>query len=357
MDKLKNIGILTSGGDCPGLNAAIRGIAKPLVERYGKRVVGFIDGYKGLIEDRAIELKSRDLSGILTLGGTILGTSRQPFKVLKNSPDMVQKMIDNYKKHNLDCLVVLGGNGSHKTAGLLSAMGLNIIGLPKTIDNDLFGTDYAFGFYTAVDIATGVIDRIHSTARSHGRIMIIEFMGHSAGWLTLYSGIAGGADVILIPELPYSTNRVIEKLKEREIQGKNFSIIAVAEGAKTITETFMTEKEFKRERKKMKYSSLGYKVADDLKKETDYEIRVTVPGYQQRGGEPSPYDRILATKFGTYAVEMIKNKEYGKMVAIVDNKITAIPLSEVAGKTKPVPKDHEMINAGRTLGTSFGQPL
>lgn len=355
-EKKKTIGILTSGGDCPGLNAAIRGVAKPAVEIYGMKVVGFSNGFRGLMDGNGKELKHNDLSGILTLGGTILGTSRESFKKLRKSPDKIQKMIDTYNKFGLDCLVVLGGNGTHKTANLLSEKGLNVIGLPKTIDNDLYGTDLTFGFHSAVDIATEVIDRIHSTAQSHGRVMIIELMGHDAGWLTLYAGIAGGADVILIPELPYSIDRVIEKLTERQAEGKKFSIVAVAEGAMTIDESNMTKKDYKAYYESLPYPSMGYKVAAEISAKAAFEIRVTVPGYQQRGGEPSPYDRILATKFGTYAAQMINDNDYGKMVAISGNVLTAIPLGEIAGKLKLVPKNHRLVNAGRLLHTSFGQP-
>ncbi|MCK5758032.1 MAG: 6-phosphofructokinase, partial [Clostridiales bacterium] len=271
--KTKTIGILTSGGDCPGLNAAIRGVAKPAVEIFGMKVIGFSNGFQGLMEGNGNELKSDDLSGILTLGGTILGTSRESFKKLRKSPEKIQKMLDTYDKFNLDCLVILGGNGTHKTANLLSEKGLNIIGLPKTIDNDLYGTDLTFGFHSAMDIATEVIDRIHSTAQSHGRVMIIEFMGHDAGWLTLYAGIAGGADVILIPELPYSVDRVIEKLRERQDEGKVFSIIAVAEGAMTIDESKMTKKDYKSYYENLPYPSMGYKVAAEIASKAAFEIR------------------------------------------------------------------------------------
>jgi 6-phosphofructokinase 1 len=355
-DKKKTIGILTSGGDCPGLNAAIRGVAKPALEVFGMRVYGFSNGYRGLMDGDAKELFQKDMSGILTIGGTILGTSRESFKKLRKSPELIQKMLDTYSKYELDCLVVLGGNGTHKTANLLSQKGLNVIGLPKTIDNDLYGTDFTFGFHSAVDIATGVIDRIHSTAQSHGRVMIIELMGHDAGWLTLYAGIAGGADVILIPELPYSIDRVIEKLHEREREGKKFSIVAVAEGAMTMDEAKMNRKDYKEYMTSLPYPSMGYKVAAEIAAKSPFEIRVTVPGYQQRGGQPSPYDRVLATKFGTYGAEMIANNDYGKMVSISENKLTAIPLSKVAGKVKLVPRDHRLINSGRLLNTSFGQP-
>jgi len=355
-DGKKTIGILTSGGDCPGLNAAIRGVAKPAVEIFDMKVFGFSNGYRGLMEGNAKELFQDDLSGILTMGGTILGTSRESFKKLRKSPEKIKKMIDNYNDFGLDCLVVLGGNGTHKTANLLNEKGLNVVGLPKTIDNDLYGTDFTFGFHSAVDIATGVIDRIHSTAQSHGRVMIIELMGHGAGWLTLYAGVAGGADVILIPELPYSIDRVIEKLHEREKEGKKFSIVAVAEGAKTMDEAKMTKKDYKKYYKELPYASMGYKVAAEIAAKSSFEIRVTVPGYQQRGGQPSAYDRVLATKFGTHGAQLIAKGDYGKMVSITGNKLTAVPLGKVAGKVKLVPKNHRLINSGRLLNTSFGQP-
>lgn len=351
----KTIGILTSGGDCPGLNAAIRGVAKPAVELYGMKVIGFANGYRGLMEGNSIELSSSDLSGILTEGGTILGTSREPFKQLVKNQNKINQMIKNYKKFSLDCLVVLGGNGTHKTANLLKQRGLNVIGLPKTIDNDLYGTDFTFGFHSAVDIATEVIDRIHSTAQSHSRAMIIELMGHKAGWLSLYSGIAGGADIILIPELPYSIDSVINKLNQRHTMGKKFSIIVVAEGAISKKEANMGKKEFKESRKNMPYSSIGYKIAAKIEEKTNFETRVTVPGYQQRGGTPSAYDRVLATKFGTYALSLILKSDYGLAVGITDNKISARPLEEIAGKLKNVPKDHILIKSGFALGTCFGQ--
>lgn len=350
----KTIGILTSGGDCPGLNAAIRGVAKPAVELYGMKVFGFSNGYKGLIEGNAKELSSRDLSGILTLGGTILGTSREPYKEIVKNQEKIDKMIATYNRFNLDCLVVLGGNGTHKTANLLSQNGLNILGLPKTIDNDLFGTDFTFGFHSAVDIATEVIDRIHSTAQSHGRAMIIELMGHKAGWLTLYSGIAGGADIILLPEIPYSINSVISKLNERTAQGKKFSIIVVAEGALSKEEATLSKKQLKLHRENDKFPSIGYRIAAELKEKTDFETRVTVPGYQQRGGTPSAYDRVLSTKFGTYALELILNNEYGLSIGITDNKISSKPLKKIAGKLKLVPKDHILIKSGIALGICFG---
>ena len=243
----RRIGILTAGGDCPGLNACIRGVARASYSLFDTEIVGIQDGYAGLIEGDYREMKQSDFSGILTLGGTILGTRRTPFSEMRvigeDNVDKVKEMKQNYKKMKLDCLVCLGGNGTHKTANLLSEEGLNVIGLPKTIDNDIWGTDVTFGFHTAVDIATDVIDRIHTTAASHGRVMVVEIMGNKAGWLTLYSGIAGGADIVLLPEIPYDLDEVCDALRERTEKGKTFSIIAVAEGAMTIEEAKMKKKE------------------------------------------------------------------------------------------------------------------
>ncbi len=354
MDKKRRIGILTSGGDCPGLNAVIRGVAKPAIEKYSMTVIGFKSGYQGLIDNDSITLKPRDVSGILTKGGTILGTSRKPFKILSKSPDEIKQMIATYESNKLDALAILGGNGTQKTANLLRKKGLNVIGLPKTIDNDLYGTDVTFGFHSAVDIATEVIDRVHSTAQSHNRVLVVELMGHNAGWLTLYAGVAGGADVVLIPELPYSLDWVIHRLDERRNIGKHFSIIAIAEGALSREEAGMSPANLRKSRKK--YSSVGYKLAAEISEKSDFETRVIVPGHIQRGGTPSAYDRILSTKFGTHAMQLFLDHDFGKLVVMENNEVSAKPLSEIAGKTKLVPVDHMLIASGRMLGTSFGQP-
>ena len=300
----RRIGILTAGGDCPGLNAAIRGVARASYNMFDAEFVGIRDGYKGLIKGEYKEMTQSDFSGILTLGGTILGTSRQPYRTMRkieeDKVDKVAAMKANYKKMKLDCLITLGGNGTHKTANLLAEEGLNVIGLPKTIDNDIWGTDVTFGFHTAVDIATEVIDRIHTTANSHGRVLIVEIMGNKAGWLTLFSGVAGGADVILLPEIPYNLNSVLEAVEGRaKKQKRRFSIIAVAEGAMTTKEAGMKGKERNALRAKEPYMSVSYRVADQISKETGFECRVVVPGHFQRGGSPSPYDRILATRLAS----------------------------------------------------------
>lgn len=354
----KRIGILTSGGDCPGLNAAIRGVARASYELFDAEIIGIQDGYRGLIHGDYKRMKPKHFAGILTLGGTILGTSRQPFKKMRkieeDNIDKVKAMKDTYKKLELDCLVTLGGNGTHKTAHLLSQEGLNVIGLPKTIDNDLWGTDVTFGFHSAVDIATDVIDKIHSTATSHGRLFVIELMGHKAGWLTLYAGVAGGADVVLIPEIPYDINNVINAVEAREEMGKTFSIIAIAEGAMSKEEALLTKKQFRAKRTEENYPSIAYRVAEKVVAATGFETRVCVPGHYQRGGSPSAYDRVLATRLGSYAAKMIKDDDYGKMVAIRNNEVTAIPLGEIAGKLKLVPANDQMVNVGKMVGISFG---
>ena len=354
------VGILTSGGDCQGLNSAIRGVAKALYQEFGKdvEIYGIQDGYYGLIEGEYRKMEPKDFSGILTIGGTILGTSRQPFKRMRdvdeNNVDKVEKMKKTYKKMGLECLVVLGGNGTHKTANLLSQEGLNVIGLPKTIDNDIWGTDMTFGFYSALNVATDVIDRIHTTATSHGRVFIVEVMGHKVGWLTLYAGIAGGADVILLPEIPYDINSVIKELDRREKSGKKFSIIAVAEGALSKEESKLKKKEFKARRAQMAQSSIAYRLADEIMEKCDHEIRVCVPGHFQRGGSPCPYDRVLSTRIGAHAADMIKNNEFGKLVVVKNNVITDIPLAESAGKLKYVDPQSDIVNEAKLIGISFG---
>jgi len=354
-----NIGILTSGGDCPGLNAAIRGVAKASYEMFDEvTIFGIEDGYYGLIHGKYKEMNPFDFSGILTLGGTIFGTSRQPFKKMRQIGDdninKVEAMVENYKKMNLDCLITIGGNGTHKTANLLSSEGLNVIGLPKTIDNDLWGTDITFGFHTAVDIATDVIDRIHTTASSHGRVMLIELMGHKAGWLNLYAGVAGGADIVLIPELPFEHKKIIQAVENRTKEGKKFSIIAIAEGAVSKKEALMSNKERAKYRKESGYHTVSHRIAEKIQTKTGLETRVVSPGHTVRGGSPSPYDRILSTRFGVHAAELIRDKKYGRTVALNNNEITSNKLSDIAGKLKLVPKECEMVTDARNLGISFG---
>ncbi len=357
----KRIGILTSGGDCPGLNATIRGVAKACFEMLGEdnvQMVGISEGYYGLINNIARDMEPSDFSGILTQGGTILGTKRQPFKMMKvigeDNVDKVKNMKETYKKQKLDCLLTLGGNGTHKTSKLLADEGLNIIGLPKTIDNDIYGTDVTFGFHTAVDIATDAIDRLHTTAASHSRILICEIMGNKAGWLTINAGIAGGADVILIPEIPYKIDNVIEAVIKRAETGKGFSIIAVAEGALDVDEAGMKKKERLKKRQDAGEITATNRIAAQIQAATGTDTRVCVPGHMLRGGTPSAYDRILATKFGVYAAQLIKDGDYGKTVAMVNSKVTANKLEDIAGLTKFVDPKDQIVKTSKNLGISFG---
>ena len=354
------IGMLTSGGDCQALNAAMRGVVKGICSKIKDvEIYGFKEGYKGLIYANFEMLTPKDFSGILTMGGTILGTSRQPFKLMRvpdeKGLDKVEAMKHTYHKLNLNCLVILGGNGTHKTANLLREEGLNIIHLPKTIDNDLYGTDVTFGFQSAINVATNAIDCIHTTAASHGRVFIVEVMGHKVGWLTLYAGIAGGADIILLPEIPYDLDIVVEALRSRTKRGKRFSILAVAEGAISKEDAALTKKELKEKKKNgVIYPSVAYEIGAQITERTGQEVRVTVPGHMQRGGEPCPYDRVLSTRLGAEAAYLIKNKEYGNMVAVINDEIVKVPLEEVAGKLKTVDPESSIIKEAKMIGISFG---
>lgn len=356
---MRKIGMLTSGGDCQCLNATMRGVAKSL---YGSgkdfQIIGFEDGYKGLMYGDYRVMRPEDFSGILTEGGTILGTSRQPFKLM-NEPDSdgnnkVELMKKTYKKLGLECLVILGGNGSQKTANLLSEEGLNIVSLPKTIDNDLWGTEETFGFQSAVEVAAGVIDNIHTTAYSHGRVFIVEIMGHKVGWLTLYAGVASGADIILIPEIPYDIDAVVEAVEKRNNSGKRFSIIAVAEGAISKEDAALSKKELKEKRKAPAFPSVSYEIGHKIQERTGQEVRVTIPGHMQRGGSPSPYDRVLSSRFGAAAADLIINRRYGYMVGINNGDIVNVPLKDVAGKLKFVDPQSSMVREAKLLGISFG---
>ena len=358
---MKRIGMLTSGGDCQALNAAMRGVVKGLFsKRDDVEIYGFQDGYKGLIYSNFKMLTSKDFSGILTLGGTILGTSRQPFKLMrvpdKDGIDKVEAMKHTYHKLNLDCLVILGGNGTHKSANMLREEGLNVVTLPKTIDNDLWGTDMTFGFQSAVDIATDTIDRIHTTATSHSRVFIVEVMGHKVGWVTLHAGIAGGADIILLPEIPYDIDKVVGAIERRKRNGSGFTILAVAEGAISKEDAQLGKKELKKkmEEDRKLYPSVSYKVAKEIEDRTGMEIRVTVPGHTQRGGSPCPYDRVLSTRLGSAAAKLILNDEYGYMVGLINGKTKKVPLEECAGKLKVVTPDAQEIKDAKRIGISFG---
>ena len=356
---MKRIGMLTSGGDCQALNATMRGVVKGLFTYTDDvEIYGFLDGYKGLIYSNFRMLTAQDFSGILTKGGTILGSSRQPFKLMRvpdeNGLDKVEAMKHTYHKLNLDCLVILGGNGTQKTANLLREEGLNIVGLPKTIDNDIWGTDMTFGFQSAVDIATSAIDCIHTTAASHGRVFIVEIMGHKVGWLTLHAGIAGGADIILIPEIPYNIDKVIEAIERRNQAGKRFTILAVAEGAISQEDAALSKKEYKKKLEAAKYPSISYELAQQIQERSGVEVRITVPGHTQRGGSPCPYDRVLSTRLGAKAAELIMNGDFGYMVSVKNNKIDKTPLQEVAGRLKMVEPDSDIVKEAKTIGISFG---
>ena len=356
---MKRIGLLTSGGDCQALNATMRGVVKGLSHNIDDlEVYGFMNGYKGLIYGDYRMLTAKDFSGILTRGGTILGTSRQPFKLMRtpddNGLDKVEAMKQNYHKLNLDCLVILGGNGTQKTANLLREEGLNIIHLPKTIDNDIWGTDMTFGFYSAVNIATEAIDCIHTTASSHNRVFIVEVMGHKVGWLTLNAGMAGGADIILLPEIPYDIDKVIEKIEDRDKKGCRFTIIAVAEGAISKEDAALTKKDYKKKMEKYPFPSVSYEVAAQIQEKTGREVRVTVPGHMQRGGSPCPYDRVFASRLGSEAGKLILDNQYGFMVGYKNREIVRVPLEDVAGKLKTVDPDATIVQEAKMLGICFG---
>ena len=374
----KHIGILTAGGDSPGLNAAIRSIGKTAIGVYDMQVIGFMDGFRGLMENRSVRLGGEALSGILTLGGTILGTSRdKPHRMQVGGKlmDMTEVIVENYHKHHLDALVCIGGGGTQKNAYHLMNQGLNIVTMPKTIDNDVYGTDVTFGFDTALGIAVEAIDRLHSTAYSHHRIIIVEIMGHNTGWLALGAGVSGGADVILIPEIPYDIDVIADSILARERAGKHFSIVAVAEGAFSIESAQMMkliekrieeagenietktliEAELKEYRKKETGNTM--QLAKELEQLTRVESRVTILGHLQRGGIPSAYDRLLATRLGTACARFIQDGLYGVMVAARGDSFEPVPLEDVVGKRKEVQLDHPWIECARSVGTCLGDKV
>jgi len=378
----KTIGILTAGGDSPGLNAAIRGVGKAAIGVYGMHVVGFRDGFRGLMENRSVALDRGQLSGILTVGGTILGTSRdKPHKMTvgQQTLDMTDVIVENYHNHHLDALVCLGGGGTQKNAYRLHKQGLNIITLPKTIDNDVAMTDVTFGFDTALGIATEAIDRLHSTAHSHHRIIVVEVMGHNAGWLALGAGIAGGADVILIPEIPYDIEVVAESIRQRHRTGSSFSIVAVSEGAMpreraaALQDAEDALAEARKHKRKSRERDKGIKdsqarideiathlsnatlaLSDELERRTNLESRVTILGHLQRGGTPSAADRLLATRLGAACADTIHEGTFGVMIAADGAEARAVPLGEVVGKRKTVPLDHPWVKTARSIGVSLG---
>lgn len=359
--KVKRIGILTGGGDCPGLNAVIRGVTKPALDN-GLTVLGILDGFEGLVEGKAIELYNKDVSGILATGGTILGSSNKgdPFhwpeevegkiKILDRSKDALK----NYEAWNLDAVIAIGGDGTMHISQKLIDMGMNIVGVPKTIDNDLEATDQTFGHDSAVFVVSEALDRLHTTASSHHRVMVIEVMGRYAGWIALHGGLAGGADVILIPEIPFDWNVVYDKVLMRNMMGKRFSIVCVAEGAKPKDGTLITKGKDIKRTDPIQLGGIGEYVAKKISENTGLETRYTVLGHLQRGGTPTPYDRILSTKFGTYAIQLAIKKQFGKMVALKGNEIKSVPISEAIARQKLVKPNDQAVLAASAVGVSFG---
>ncbi len=358
----KRIGILTGGGDCAGLNAVIRAVTKKAIIEFGYEIIGFEDGYEGVIHNRYRPLTFDDVSGILTLGGTILGTSNKanPFKYAVKSDgkvtfeDRSQDALHNITDLGLECLVCIGGDGTLTIANRLCELGVPVVGVPITIDNDIRGTDITFGFDSAVEIVTEGIDRIHSTAQSHHRVMIIEVMGRTAGWIALHAGVAGGGDIILLPEIPYDINKVAERVLKRGQAGKRFSIVVVAEGAKPVGGDVTVKKIVEDSHEKVRLGGVGFRLVEDLERLTGQEARAVVMGHLQRGGTPSSFDRVLATRLGTKVVDMIAADEFGYMCGVRCDDLVNVPLSEVAQGPRLVGVDDPLIRSARSIGVVFG---
>lgn len=360
--KVKRIGILTGGGDCPGLNAVIRGVAKPAMNDYGLTVVGIEDGFEGFVEGKMRELSREDIAGIIALGGTILGTSNKgdpwhyPMEGLNGIEivDASAKILKHYKGWGLDCIIAIGGDGTMHISNKLDAMGVNVIGVPKTIDNDLDATDQTFGFDTALSIATEAIDRLHTTASAHHRVMVIEVMGRYAGWIALQAGLAGGADIILIPEIPFKWDSIMRRVIERSTRGNRYSIVCVAEGAKAAGEDIVIrEKDIKRT-DPIQFGGIGEYIGKRITEETGLETRTTILGHLQRGGSPTAYDRVLATRYGTKAVELAVEGKFGQMVSLKGISVTSVAIKDAISRQRLVPIDGEIITTARQVGTSFG---
>lgn len=359
--KVKKIGILTGGGDCPGLNAVIRGVTKPAHD-HGLQVLGIIDGFEGFVTGKIKELYNRDVSGILSQGGTILGSSNKgdPFhwpEVYDNEikiKDRSQDVLKNYQAWDLDALIAIGGDGTMHIAKKMGDMGINVVGVPKTIDNDLEATDLTFGHDSAVYVVAEALDRLHTTASSHHRVMVIEVMGRYAGWIALNGGLAGGADIILIPEIPFDWDAIYNKVVKRNAGGKRFSIVCVAEGAKPMDgDLVVKEKDIKRT-DPIRLGGIGEYVAKQIEEHTGLETRYTVLGHLQRGGSPTPFDRILSTKFGTYAIDLVLQGRFGEMVALKGNEITSVKIEDAISKQKLVLPDNQAVKAARAVGVCFG---
>jgi len=360
--RVRSIAVMTGGGDCPGLNAVIRAVVKTAINKYGLEVWGVQDGYLGLIENRMDRLAYNDVSNILTVGGTILGTSNvaNPFRYAVQDKGAIQyKDVSNdclrvLEERGIEALICIGGDGTMATAAQFAQKGLTIMGVPKTIDNDLYGTDVTFGFDTAVTTATEAIDKVHTTASSHHRVMIVEVMGRYAGWIALHAGVAGGADVIVIPEIPYTPAKICECVLGRSRRGKRFSIIVAAEGARAKDGQMVVSKRIAGSPDPIRLGGIGPRLADEIAECTGLECRAVILGHVQRGGTPTPYDRVLATNFGHTALELLMKGLKNHLVVLKDGRYSSIPLARVAGRIKTVPRNHGLVRAAVAVGTSFG---
>ncbi len=358
----RRVGILTGGGDCPGLNAVIRGVTKTAINQYGMDVIGFYDGFQGLIEERFTKLDYEKVSGILTIGGTILGTSNtaNPFGhiISENGKtekvDVSDKCMELYHDLGLEALVCVGGDGTMTIASKLAEKGANVVGVPKTIDNDLMGSDITFGFDTARATATEAIDKLHTTAQSHHRVMLVEVMGRNAGWLALESGLAGGGDIILLPEIPYEISEIVQVVRKRSRFGRRFSIVVVSEGARPIGGTQVVKKVVEDSPDPIRLGGISRMIATQIEDETGIECRVAILGHLQRGGTPTAADRSLATQFAVKAMEMVAEKQFNQMAAVCGREIKSVPIEKVAGKQRLVPVGSQVIRAALAVGTNFG---
>ncbi|MEF3279894.1 MAG: 6-phosphofructokinase [Elusimicrobiota bacterium] len=359
---MKTIAILTGGGDCPGLNAVIRAVSKSALKK-GYKVIGFKDGFKGFIENDFIEIDDKFVSGIINKGGTILGTSNianpfeyriEPYGTPANPADLSQRVKEIFDEHKIDCLITIGGDGTQNISYKISQMGLPVIGVPKTIDNDLSSTDYTFGYDTALTIATEAVDRVHTTAESHDRVLIVETMGRYAGWIALRAAIAGGGDIVLIPEIEYVPDDIIAYIKQRRAKGKLFSIVVVAEGAKEKGGEVTVSKIVDKSTDPFRLGGVSYKIADLIEKNTCFEARVVVLGHLQRGGSPTPFDRWLSTCFGAKAIEIFEEKRFGKMVAIKGQDFVDVDLKDAVGSLKRVDPASFEVKSALNVGMSFG---
>ena len=356
MGRKKRIGVLTAGGDCPGLNPAIRAVAKTAFVRHDAEVIGIKDGFEGLIHDQTRELVWEDVSGILTRGGTILGTTNRanPFAYGEEKEDVSQAVVKNLDNLKLDALICIGGDGTLSIAHRLHQLGVPVVGIPKTIDNDLEETDFTIGFDSAVTVATDSIDMIHSTAESHHRVMIVEVMGRYVGWLALYAGVAGGGDVILIPEIPFDMNKVCQELVRRSRLGKRFSIVVVAEGVKLDGSELVIKRKVKGSTDPIRLGGVSYRIAERIESISGLETRVAILGHLQRGGKPTQFDRVLATQFGKAAVDLAHEGKFGRMASIKGTQITSVPIQSAVARQKVVTPDLPLIQAARAVGTCFG---